>query len=95
VTAGLASFRLTTEVRVCFYASFALQTTGIDSDNIRRASNLNTRGGKIKLAMFGGQAAGGEMNGWKWPNKLKIQIWVFAALVFLIWIVLQNPARWR
>jgi hypothetical protein len=34
------------------------------------------------------------VKGWKWPSKLKIQIWVIAALVFIIWIILQNPARW-
>jgi hypothetical protein len=31
---------------------------------------------------------------WKWPSNLKIQIGVILALVFLIWISLQNPALW-
>jgi type IV secretory pathway TrbD component len=34
------------------------------------------------------------MKGWKWPSKLGIQIWIIAVLVFVIWIVLQKPARW-
>ena len=34
------------------------------------------------------------MKGSKWPSKLKIQISIIAALVFIIWIVLQNPTRW-
>ena len=28
------------------------------------------------------------------PSKLKIQIGVILALVFLVWILLQNPAVW-
>jgi hypothetical protein len=34
------------------------------------------------------------VKGWKWPSKLKIQIGVILALVFIIWIFLQNPALW-
>ena len=34
------------------------------------------------------------MKGSKWPGKLKFQIWIIVALVFIIWIILQNPARW-
>jgi hypothetical protein len=34
------------------------------------------------------------VNNWTWAGKQKIQIWIIAALVFLIWIVLQDPARW-
>ena len=30
----------------------------------------------------------------KWPGKLKFQIWIIVALVFIIWIILQNPERW-
>jgi hypothetical protein len=36
----------------------------------------------------------GEVKSSKWPSKLKIQIAIIVGLVFLIWIVLQNPARW-
>jgi hypothetical protein len=35
------------------------------------------------------------MKDWKWPGKPSIQLWIIAVLIFLIWIVLQNPARWR
>jgi hypothetical protein len=28
---------------------------------------------------------------WKWPGKLKIQIWIIAALVFIIWISCKTP----
>jgi hypothetical protein len=34
------------------------------------------------------------MKGWKGSNQLRIQIWIIVALVFIIWIILQNPARW-
>jgi hypothetical protein len=34
------------------------------------------------------------MKGSKWPSKVRIQISIIVVLVFLIWIVLQNPARW-
>jgi hypothetical protein len=34
------------------------------------------------------------MKGWKRPSKLVIQISIIGVLIFAIWIVLQNPARW-
>jgi hypothetical protein len=34
------------------------------------------------------------VNNDKWPGMLKIQISVIAALLFVIWIVVQNPAQW-
>ena len=36
-----------------------------------------------------------DMKDWKWPGKPGIQLWIIAVLIFVIWIVLQNPARWR
>jgi 4-amino-4-deoxy-L-arabinose transferase-like glycosyltransferase len=36
----------------------------------------------------------GKVKSTKWPSKLRIQIWIIVILVFVIWIVLQNPARW-
>jgi hypothetical protein len=41
------------------------------------------------------RAEGDEMKNWKWPSKLGIQLCIIAVLIFVIWIVLQNPARWR
>jgi hypothetical protein len=35
-----------------------------------------------------------EMKGWKWTGLLRIQLGIIGALVFIIWIILQNPARW-
>jgi hypothetical protein len=35
-----------------------------------------------------------KMKGSKWPSKLRIQISIIVVLVFIIWIFLQNPARW-
>lgn len=34
------------------------------------------------------------MKGLKWPTKLKLQIGIILILVFIIWIFLQDPARW-
>jgi hypothetical protein len=43
------------------------------------------------LAIFSEQAKGdGEMKGWKWAGKLRVQIWIIVVLVFIIWIVLQK-----
>jgi hypothetical protein len=41
-----------------------------------------------------GAESEGKVKNWKWPSGLKIQIGLIAALVFIIWVVLQNPARW-
>jgi hypothetical protein len=35
-----------------------------------------------------------KVTDWKWPSKVRIQIGIIAVLVFIIWVVLQNPARW-
>ena len=48
---------------------------------------------KAKLAEIGLKGES-KVKSWKWPGKLKIQIWIIVALVFIIWIILQNPARW-
>jgi hypothetical protein len=40
------------------------------------------------------RAEGKEVNRWKWPSKLEIQIGIIALLVLMIWIMLQHPARW-
>jgi hypothetical protein len=43
------------------------------------------------LAIFSEQAKGdGEMKGWKWAGKLRVQICIIVVLVFIIWIVLQK-----
>ena len=34
------------------------------------------------------------MTGLKWSSKLRIQLGVIVALVFIIWIILHKPARW-
>jgi hypothetical protein len=36
----------------------------------------------------------GKVKDWKRPTKLQIQIGVILVLIFIIWIMLQNPARW-
>jgi hypothetical protein len=32
----------------------------------------------------------GEMKGWKWAGDLRVQVCIIAALIFIIWIVLQQ-----
>jgi len=34
--------------------------------------------------------AEGEMKGWKWVGDLRVQICIIAALIFVIWMVLQQ-----
>jgi hypothetical protein len=60
-------------------------TFGSGSYSVKSESELVTRG-----------AAKGEgkVKDWKRPTKLQIQIGVILVLVFIIWIMLQNPARW-
>jgi hypothetical protein len=37
------------------------------------------------------QAEGeGEVKGWKWVGDLRVQICIIAALIFVIWMVLQQ-----
>jgi hypothetical protein len=38
-----------------------------------------------------GSAEGeGEMKGWKWAGDLRVQVCIIAALIFVIWMVLQQ-----
>jgi hypothetical protein len=32
----------------------------------------------------------GEMKGWKWAGDLRVQVCIIAALIFVIWMVLQQ-----
>jgi hypothetical protein len=32
----------------------------------------------------------GEVKGWKWAGDLRVQVCIIAALIFVIWIVLQQ-----
>ena len=58
------------------------------------ALEIGVKARKIHAAGRAGAEGETEVKGSKWPGKLKFQIWIIVALVFIIWIILQNPARW-
>jgi hypothetical protein len=37
-----------------------------------------------------GQDGEGEVKGWKWAGDLRVQVCIIAALIFVIWMVLQQ-----